>query len=488
MRLASLNLNKRLRTTAARAQLTAWLRERNVDVLAAQEPWKAEEGAAVTLDGYHHSGGDARLSVWVHERWTPVTVTRPETFVQRIELGWLMVFNTYLDAYAGTTRVNQLRRLRQLTLAESGRPMLLTGDFNLAPRIADGRFGEQPSTFNSESERASFRDLLASGRLVDTTAADRPDFTFVRMLNGQVSRFRCDLTLLSDHLQATTVIRYDHAPRVGEKRFTDHSAVLADLPVTLTAQTQQTLFSLHGDIPHDSNATGREADCQSHKTAMTRAVHSPAAGTVASVLVPKFQIVSVLDHGCGRGADVAHYRACGLDADGWDPYPGFGFSMLPGRTYDLVTSVFVLNVLPNPWERIQALQHAAGFVRPGGRMLVITRSPADIEPRAKTGGWKAHHDGYWSSGAKGTFQKGIIAKEIIDLACRAGMNPVDNQDLLPALASACQALLVRPEGAGNRPPPRLPGGRLRLGHDVARPDNAADETTPFRGLGYPQLL
>lgn len=456
MLLASLNLNKRLRTTVARARLAAWLRERDVDVLAAQEPWKAGDDATVTLDGYHHCGGDSRLSAWVHERWTPVAVTRAAVFLQRIELDWLVVFHTYLDASSGADRVAQLRRLCELTLAENGRPVLLTGDFNLAPRTADGRFGEQPSTFNSESERASLRDLLTSARLVDTTANDPPEFTFVRMRNGQVSRFRCDLALLSDHMRATAVITYDHAPRVGEMQFTDHSAVLADLPVTLATQAQQTLFSLCADNEHDSNAAGADTDYQPHKTAMTRAGHSPVASTVASVLVPKLQIVSVLDHGCGRGADVAHYRACGLEADGWDPHPGFGFPTPPSRTYDLVTSVFVLNVLPNPWQRIQALQHAAQFVRPGGRMLVVTRSPADIAPRANNGGWKAHHDGYWSSEAKGTFQKGISAMEIIDLARHAGMEPADNQHLLPPLTTACQALLAKPTSAGATPPPPLP--------------------------------
>jgi len=91
-------------------------------------------------------------------------------------------------------------------------------------------------------------------------------------------------------------------------------------------------------------------------------------------------------------------------------------------------------------------------VRPGGRMLVVTRSPADIESSAKVGRWNASHDGYWSSEAKGTFQKGISAQEIIDLARHAGMDSVDDQDLLPPLTSACQALLVKPAIAAITPP------------------------------------
>lgn len=35
-------------------------------------------------------------------------------------------------------------------------------------------------------------------------------------------------------------------------------------------------------------------------------------------------VSTLLDHGCGRGADVAHYRSAGLDADGYDPYADAG--------------------------------------------------------------------------------------------------------------------------------------------------------------------
>jgi endonuclease/exonuclease/phosphatase family metal-dependent hydrolase len=233
MRLASVNLNKRMRNPAAHARLAAWLCDQNVDVLTAQEPWKAADGAPVSLGCYRHAAGDARLSGWIHERWAMVPVTRPDAFVQRLELGWLVAFNVYLDAYAGAVRAAQLRRLRDLALAENGRPALLIGDFNLAPRPADGRFGEQPSTSTSRAERESLRELLTAARLVDATAADPPEFTFGRMINGRAYKFRCDLALLSARLQATARITYDHSVRIGATHFTDHSAILADLRQSL---------------------------------------------------------------------------------------------------------------------------------------------------------------------------------------------------------------------------------------------------------------
>ncbi|MEV0944033.1 methyltransferase domain-containing protein [Micromonospora wenchangensis] len=159
----------------------------------------------------------------------------------------------------------------------------------------------------------------------------------------------------------------------------------------------------------------------------------------------------MLDHGCGRGSDVHHYRTSGLDADGWDPHPGFGQAIEPERQYDLVTNIFVLNVLPDPWQRIQAIQHAARFVRPGGHLFVVTRSPADIDPRAIPANWRTHHDGYWSSEAKGTFQKGIPTEEIIALGHQAGLRPTTQQIPLKTSPAAGQALLVKPKWSGSTP-------------------------------------
>ena len=58
--------------------------------------------------------------------------------------------------------------------------------------------------------------------------------------------------------------------------------------------------------------------------------------------------------------------------------------------------------------------------------------------------WPAHHDGYWSSKAKGTFQRGIPTEEIIALGRRAGLRPAAEQALLASAPAAGQALLVKP--------------------------------------------
>ncbi|MEV6726587.1 methyltransferase domain-containing protein [Streptomyces xanthochromogenes] len=110
-----------------------------------------------------------------------------------------------------------------------------------------------------------------------------------------------------------------------------------------------------------------------------RQASSPASRAVTGHLTGSPGIKSVLDHGCGRGADVAHYRLAGLAAEGFGPHDDFGWPR-PERTgFVLVTSMFVLNVLADPWQRIKALKDVASFARPGGHLVISSahrrRSP-----------------------------------------------------------------------------------------------------------------
>lgn len=445
MRLASINLNKRLGNPVVRAKLTAWLHQHRVDVLVAQEPWKPVNRTAVTLSGYRPVGGDGDLFCWSAERFTIPPVCRPDSFVQRLELSWLAVYNTYLDCRSAASRSRQLCRFQELIGIENGRPIIACGDFNLAPRPVDGLNNGQPSHFNSPIDRKPFAELLANGGLVDATAAEDPQFTIERLHGGLHSKFRCDLALVSNYLLQMVNVQYSHATRISGQAFTDHSGILVDAPVTLDTVAvgdRDTLFTL---LPESTDrAVLINSVCQPHKTAINRVRPSPFARTIVDVLVPNLCVTTVLDHGCGRGSDVDHYRAAGLDADGWDPHPGFGWTAKYDRKYDLVANIFVLNVLSDPWQRIQALKHAAQFARPGGFLFVVTRSPADIDPRAASSNWRSYQDGYWSSEAKGTFQKGISTQEIITLGSHAGLEPAAEQALLTATSAASQALLVRP--------------------------------------------
>ncbi|MGH8901040.1 MAG: hypothetical protein ACRDYA_05005 [Egibacteraceae bacterium] len=198
-------------------------------------------------------------------------MSRPADAVQRVELSWLVVLNVYLDAYARAARAAELVRLRRLLEAEAERPVLVIGDFNLAPRPEDGRYDGLPSSFNSDVDRTPFVELLATAGLIDCAAEPAPaQYSLSRMVRGKVSEFRCDLALLSDYLCPSVRVAYDHSVRAGDARFTDHSAVLIDLPVTPEAQALQgRLLDMFAE---------RETGCQPHKTAMSAAapLRSPA--------------------------------------------------------------------------------------------------------------------------------------------------------------------------------------------------------------------
>lgn len=446
MLLASVNLNKRLGASGARSRMASWLREHRVKVVLAQEPFKPADRTPPVLPGFTFAGGDGHLAAWIGEELTAPAVSLPRPWVQRIELDWLVVLQIHLDAYAAASRASQLAELTELAAAEDGRPLLICGDFNLAPRPADGLFGEEISTFTTDAERERLRQLMQTAGLVDTTAAEAPAFTFERVFAGKPSRFRCDLALLSDHLVPTTAVTADASVRSGPAAFTDHSAVLIDLPLTLEeSEPDDVLFTLSELTGEGSAAASGRREYQPHKTAMSRQAPSPASRAVTEHLTGPLGVRSVLDHGCGRGADVAHYRSRDLDAEGFDPHEPFGWPRPERSGFDLATSIFVLNVLPDPWQRIQALKDAAAFARPGGHVVVVTRSPEEITKAAADGGWARHHDGFWSSQGKGTFQRGIDAAEITALARRAGLVPAAGAPVLP-LPGVCHAVLAKPQG------------------------------------------
>ncbi|MEV7275577.1 endonuclease/exonuclease/phosphatase family protein [Streptomyces sp. NPDC093111] len=444
MLLASVNLNKRLGASGARANLAAWLREHGVKIVLAQEPFKPAERTPPTLGGYVFAGGDGHLAAWISEDLAPPAVTCPAPWVQRVELEWLAVLQVHLDAYAGASRAAQLAGLAAMATAEQGRPLLVCGDFNLAPRPEDGLFGEETSTLTTEAERRALQQLTQAANLDDTTAGKVPVFTFERVFNGRPSRFRCDLALLSGHLTGTTTVTVDSSVRSGPAAFTDHSALLIDLPLSLqAAEPDDVLFALSDLTGGRPAADPARREYQPHRTAMSRQAPSPASRAVTGHLTGPLGIKSVLDHGCGRGADVAHYRSVNLAAEGFDPHEDFGWPRPEHSGFDLVTSMFVLNVLPDPWQRIQALKDAASFARPGGHLVVVTRSPEEITKAAADGSWSVHHDGFWSSRSKGTFQRGIAPGEITALARQAGLLPADAAPVLP-LPGVCHVVLTKP--------------------------------------------
>ena len=64
------------------------------------------------------------------------------------------------------------------------------------------------------------------------------------------------------------------------------------------------------------------------------------------------------DYGCGRGGDVESLAVAGFDASGWDPHFA---PENPRRAADVVNLGFVVNVIEDPAERVDAIRQAAAL-------------------------------------------------------------------------------------------------------------------------------
>ena len=110
---------------------------------------------------------------------------------------------------------------------------------------------------------------------------------------------------------------------------------------------------------------------------------------------------SIFDYGCGRGDDLRELEAHGLDALGWDP------NFLPDAdrvNADLVNIGFVINVIEERNERMEAIQGAWAFT---DKLLVISAMLANESYLAK---FTPYKDGIITS--RNTFQKYFTQSEL----------------------------------------------------------------------------
>jgi DNA phosphorothioation-associated putative methyltransferase len=119
---------------------------------------------------------------------------------------------------------------------------------------------------------------------------------------------------------------------------------------------------------------------QRHKTAIARYQLSKPVKTLLEYgQLPLGS--SLLDYGCGLGADVRGLRELGFSAEGWDPvHAPSGVR----READVVNLGYVLNVIEDPAERLETLASAWHFAK---RLLVVSALIGDANsdaPRAVT--------------------------------------------------------------------------------------------------------
>lgn len=108
------------------------------------------------------------------------------------------------------------------------------------------------------------------------------------------------------------------------------------------------------------------------------------------------------DYGCGKGEDISELEKLGFDASGWDPY----YRPDAKKDYaDTVNLGYVVNVIENPNERIDALRDAWRI----SRKALIVSARLISEERSVTRG-RPKGDGYVTG--HDTFQKFYTQSEL----------------------------------------------------------------------------
>jgi DNA phosphorothioation-associated putative methyltransferase len=159
-------------------------------------------------------------------------------------------------------------------------------------------------------------------------------------------------------------------------------------------------YALEGDVflplanvTEPSDATVAVAGpIQRHLTALTRAnLSAPVQALWRHELIRLDR--SFFDYGCGKGDDIRGLLDNGIDAAGWDPH----YRPTAARQVaDTVNLGFVINVIEDLGERMQALQGAFALTR--GVLSVAAMLASQQPPDGRS-----HRDGYLTS--RNTFQK-----------------------------------------------------------------------------------
>jgi DNA phosphorothioation-associated putative methyltransferase len=160
-------------------------------------------------------------------------------------------------------------------------------------------------------------------------------------------------------------------------------------------------FPIGNETYSDAEAPEQfDGQVQRHLTALTRSnLSAPVQLLFRHGMLPPGS--TVFDYGCGRGGDVTGLAANGFAAHGWDPH--FAPDQ-PIFEADVVNLGFVVNVIEDPAERVDALHRAFKLAR---RVMSIAVMLHGSDPAGRP-----FRDGFITS--RSTFQKYFTQAEFKD--------------------------------------------------------------------------
>jgi len=141
----------------------------------------------------------------------------------------------------------------------------------------------------------------------------------------------------------------------------------------------------------DPTKFNSEIGIQRHLTALNRVNLSAPIQLLIRLGLLNMETV-VFDYGCGRGDDITGLNEIGIQCTGWDPHYASENSI---SNADVVNLGFVVNVIEDPAERVDAI-HKAFTLTKGVLAISVMLHSAE-----RTG--KPYRDGYITS--RNTFQK-----------------------------------------------------------------------------------
>lgn len=142
MRILSANLNQRIGNAQARAKFESWLGSQTATLILGQEPFTPSRNERPPLDGYKLISTSRMISCWLANGIPVPTVVEHTERWHEIFLGDVSIHNVYLSPHSSKKRTAVLLALRSLIADGRRGKTIVLGDINLAPRPADGVFGD----------------------------------------------------------------------------------------------------------------------------------------------------------------------------------------------------------------------------------------------------------------------------------------------------------------------------------------------------------
>lgn len=125
---------------------------------------------------------------------------------------------------------------------------------------------------------------------------------------------------------------------------------------------------------------------------------------------------TIFDNGCGYGNDAKQLKSYGYNITAWDPNHDSDRGPKWNKHFNLVTCIYVLNIIPDVKDRIKTINNSWNRVKPGGILYIAVRSKEDIDKSRLDKPWKRHKDGWITSkNSNTTFQKGFTDTELQDI-------------------------------------------------------------------------